>query len=226
MVNLPHTLPEGKISITRRGWGTFLRTDFHLTVSFDGQSHLAVTVPSTYAGALCGLCGNFDGDPHNDIPKVVTMVVPGCDESAPRQCSSRAIIGRKQRANGEECGLILLPEGPFRSCHPWVDPESYFQACITDYCVFRGHKAIICKAVMGYAAACQEAGVVLEPWRSKTFCGRWPQGFAKTVGVGKIPGFGSLSKLVGVGISLDSGVHWKWGHSGTGAFSEEENPRS
>ncbi|NXW39164.1 FCGBP protein, partial [Phaetusa simplex] len=147
-----------------------LRTDFRLTVSFDGQSHLAVTVPSTYAGALCGLCGNFDGDPHNDTPEVVTTVVPGCGEPTPRQCSSRAIISRKQRANGEECGLILLPEGPFRSCHPRVDPESYFQACITDYCVFRGHKAIVCQAVMGYAAACQEAGIVLEPWRSKTFC--------------------------------------------------------
>ncbi|NWX42835.1 FCGBP protein, partial [Steatornis caripensis] len=147
-----------------------LRTDFHLTVSFDGQSHLAVTVPSTYAGALCGLCGNFDGDPHNDIPRVVTTVAPGCSEPAPRQCSSRAIIGRKQRANGEECGLIVSPEGPFRSCHSQVDPESYFQACITDYCIFRGHKTIVCQAVTGYATACQEAGVVLEPWRSKTFC--------------------------------------------------------
>ncbi|NXI97882.1 FCGBP protein, partial [Psophia crepitans] len=147
-----------------------LRTDFNLTVSFDGQSHLAVTVPSTYTGALCGLCGNFDGDPHDDVPKVMTTVVPGCSEPAPRRCSSRAVISRKQRANGEDCGLILLPKGPFQSCHSQVDPESYFQACITDYCIFRGHKAIVCQAVTGYAAACQEAGVVLKPWRSRNFC--------------------------------------------------------
>ncbi|XP_075594372.1 IgGFc-binding protein-like [Balearica regulorum gibbericeps] len=170
LVNLPHILPEGKIFIVRRGWGTSLRTDFNLTVSFDGQSHLAVTVPSAYAGALCGLCGNFDGDPHNDVPEVVTTVVPGCSGPAPHRCSSRAIINHKQRASEEDCGLILWSKGPFRSCHSRVDPESYFQACITDYCIFRGHKAIICQAVMGYAAACQEAGVVLEPWRSKTFC--------------------------------------------------------
>ncbi|NWQ92608.1 FCGBP protein, partial [Burhinus bistriatus] len=143
-----------------------LRTDFRLTVTFDGQSHVVVTVPSTYAGALCGLCGNFDGDPRNDTP----AAVPACNQPPPRQCSSRAIIGRKQRANGEECGLILLPEGPFRSCHHRIDPESFFQACVTDYCVFRGHKAVVCRAVMGYAAACQEVGVILEPWRSKTFC--------------------------------------------------------
>ncbi|XP_054661013.1 IgGFc-binding protein-like [Grus americana] len=170
LVNLPHILPEGKIFIVRRGWGTSLRTDFNLTVSFDGRSHLAVTVPSAYAGALCGLCGNFDGDPHNDVPEVVTTVVPGCSGPTPHRCSNRAIINHKQRASEEDCGLILWSKGPFRSCHSRVDPESYFQACITDYCIFRGHKAIICQAVMGYAAACQEAGVVLEPWRSKTFC--------------------------------------------------------
>ncbi|NXI69963.1 FCGBP protein, partial [Anseranas semipalmata] len=147
-----------------------LHTDFHLTVSFNGHGRLAVTAPSTYIGALCGLCGNFDGDPHNDVPAGVTTVTPAYSKLVPHRCSNRAIISRNQRASREECGLILLSQGPFQSCHPWVDPEGYFQACVTNYCTFRGHKAIICRAVMDYAAACQEARVVLEPWRSKTFC--------------------------------------------------------
>lgn len=195
-----------------------MRTAFHLTVSFGGQSHLAVTVPSTYAGALCGLCGNFDGDPLNDVPQAAPTVPPGCAEPRPRRCASRAVIGRKQRANGVECGLILLPEGPFQSCHPRVDPESYFQACITDYCVFRGHKAIVCQAVMGYAAACQEAGVALQPWRSKTFCGRWPSRVGQGSGRRKIPGFGARSKLDGVGKSLDGDVHQVGGQKGDGSI--------
>ncbi|KGL89329.1 IgGFc-binding protein, partial [Charadrius vociferus] len=147
-----------------------LRTDFRLSISFDGRSHVVVTVPSTYAGGLCGLCGDFDGDPQNDVPQEVPKGAATCDRPPPRQCSSRAVIARKQRANGEECGLIVSPEGPFRFCHLRVDPETYFQACVTDYCRFRGHKAIVCQAVTAYAAACQEVGAVLEPWRSKTFC--------------------------------------------------------
>uniref|UniRef100_A0A8C4TVU3 VWFD domain-containing protein n=1 Tax=Falco tinnunculus TaxID=100819 RepID=A0A8C4TVU3_FALTI len=218
MVRVPMGGVGGGFSIARRGWGTSLRTDFHLTVSFDGRSHLAVTVPSAYAGALCGLCGNFDGDPHNDVPEVVTVPAAGCGEPAPRRCASRAIISRKQRGNGEECGLILLAEGPFRACHPHLDPESYFQACVTDYCIFRGHKAIVCLAVTGYAAACQEAGVVLEPWRSKTFCGRWSQGVARTVGRRESWGFGSLSKPIEAGTCLGSGFHQRWGQEGDGSI--------
>ncbi|XP_053908625.1 IgGFc-binding protein-like [Cuculus canorus] len=170
LVHLPHVLLEGNISISRRGWGTSLITSFHLTISFDGQSHLAVTVPSSYSGFLRGLCGDFDGDPHNDVLKVVTTSTPGCEEPPPRPCSRLDVIARKQRDTNEECGLILFPEGPFRGCHSKVDPESFFQDCVMDYCVFRGHKGVVCQALKGYAAACQEVGVDLEEWRSKNVC--------------------------------------------------------
>ncbi|NWR81076.1 FCGBP protein, partial [Centropus unirufus] len=146
-----------------------LRTNFSLTVSFDGQSHLVITVPTSYSGALCGLCGDFDGDPHNDVPTALAST-PGCEEPPPHPCPRLDIITRKQRATREDCGILLWPEGPFRSCHSVVDPESFFQACVTDYCVFRGHKAMVCQAMASYATACQEAGVVLEHWRSKNTC--------------------------------------------------------
>ena len=41
--------------------GTSLTTDFGLRVTFDGLSRLAVHVAASYAGSLCGLCGNYDG---------------------------------------------------------------------------------------------------------------------------------------------------------------------
>lgn len=39
--------------------GTFVRvqTDFGLSVRFDGNHHAEVSVPSSYFGKLCGLCG-------------------------------------------------------------------------------------------------------------------------------------------------------------------------
>lgn len=38
-----------------------LNTDFGLRVRYDGNHLVEVTVPSSYAGRLCGLCGEFFG---------------------------------------------------------------------------------------------------------------------------------------------------------------------
>lgn len=34
-----------------------LETDFGLKVRFDGNHHADVTVPNSYSGKLCGMCG-------------------------------------------------------------------------------------------------------------------------------------------------------------------------
>ncbi|NXJ73000.1 FCGBP protein, partial [Rostratula benghalensis] len=147
-------------------------TPFRLGVTFDGRAHVTLNVPTTYRGTLCGLCGDYDGDPRNDDPRrgAGPGAGPGCPLLQPPPCPKRVTVERKQRGGGEECGLILSPGGPFGGCHPRVDPEGYFQACVTDYCHFRGHVTALCRAIGAYAAACQSAGVVLQPWRSKTFC--------------------------------------------------------
>ncbi|XP_069738886.1 IgGFc-binding protein-like [Phaenicophaeus curvirostris] len=170
LVHLPHLLPGGSVSVSRRGWGTSLVSSFGLRVSFDGQSHVAVAVPSSYSGSLCGLCGDFDGDPRNDVPTTSGPCEEPPPPPPPPPCSHREVIARKQRVTEEECGLLLSRRGPFRPCHLLVEPESFFQACVHDYCVFRGHRSVVCGALTGYAAACQEAGGVLEAWRSKNVC--------------------------------------------------------
>uniref|UniRef100_A0AAJ7XF39 Zonadhesin-like n=1 Tax=Petromyzon marinus TaxID=7757 RepID=A0AAJ7XF39_PETMA len=43
-----------------------LETDFNLVVRFDGNHHVEIVVPGEYAGQLCGICGNFNGDGSDD----------------------------------------------------------------------------------------------------------------------------------------------------------------
>ncbi|NXF40877.1 FCGBP protein, partial [Nyctibius bracteatus] len=58
LVNLPYQHGDRKISIYRGGQEAVIETDFGLIVTYDWQSQVTVSAPSTYASTLCGLCGN------------------------------------------------------------------------------------------------------------------------------------------------------------------------
>ncbi|XP_042296353.1 IgGFc-binding protein-like [Sceloporus undulatus] len=185
LTNLPYRTGNGKMLIYRRGQEAVVQTYFHLTVTFDWQSHVTVTVPSTYASALCGLCGNFNGNKLDEMimkDREVTLnpsafgqswkirEVPGCTELDKEECAGLSTLTSRQRRLGRDCGLILSKRGPFQECHSRIDPEEYFQDCVYDSCFFKGQQAVICQAIANYAAACQATGATLEAWRSDTFC--------------------------------------------------------
>nr|XP_028596464.1 IgGFc-binding protein-like [Podarcis muralis] len=185
LTNLPYSIDINRISVYRKGQGAVVQTDFQLTVIFDGISRVTVSVPSSYRGALCGLCGNFNGNKQDDLTMKDGTVaphpsdfgqswkvreVPGCSKGGTEECPALSAIEKNQRNLNKECGLILAKSGPFRECHSKVDPEGYFQDCVYDYCFFDGQQAVICQVIASYAAACQEAGVTIYPWRSDTFC--------------------------------------------------------
>ncbi|XP_073179617.1 IgGFc-binding protein-like [Lepidochelys kempii] len=185
LINLPYSTNDSKISIYRRGKEAAIQTDFGLTVTFDWQGRITVTAPSTYAGAVCGLCGNFNGDKGDELtmrggtlaPNPTAFGqswkvkdIPGCVEVAKDECSDLEAVERRQRGMNGECGILLDKSGPFRECHSKVDPEDYFQDCVYDYCFFKGQQAVICQLITSYAAACQAAGVTIYAWRTNSFC--------------------------------------------------------
>lgn len=181
---LPYSTAGGRVTAYAKGQDAVISIDFGLTVTFNWDSRATVTVPSSYAGTLCGLCGNFNGNPADDalqpgslpIPKKPVFgrdpkaLAPNCKEIIDPKCPGLAAIEEKQRASGRECGLIVAKEGPFRECHGRVNQEGAFQDCVYDYCYFKGHYAFVCGAIASYARACQAAGVTIYAWRSETFC--------------------------------------------------------
>ncbi|XP_013927054.1 PREDICTED: zonadhesin-like [Thamnophis sirtalis] len=65
-VTLPVSLAGGRVSVRLSGTFVRVQTDFGLSVRFDGNHHAEVSVPSSYFGKLCGLCGNFNGQAGDD----------------------------------------------------------------------------------------------------------------------------------------------------------------
>ena len=44
-------------------------SDYGLSVLWDGESNFQVVLPPSFYGKVCGLLGNFDGNPSNDLTK-------------------------------------------------------------------------------------------------------------------------------------------------------------
>ncbi|KAJ6663498.1 hypothetical protein lerEdw1_009577 [Lerista edwardsae] len=180
LTHLPYRMGLEEIYIYRKGWNTVIQTGFGLTVTFDWQSHLTVTVPKTYQGALEGLCGNFNGDNQDDVTtgdgnsatldqswKVAES--PGCGEAGFRECPEFTNIAQRQRGISVECGLLVDKSGPFRECHGKIDPEVFFLDCVYDYCTFGGQQAVLGHVVAAYASACQATWVTVYIWRIHIF---------------------------------------------------------
>ncbi|MED6293032.1 hypothetical protein CHARACLAT_006660 [Characodon lateralis] len=185
LVNLPVNLNDGKISVYKSGWDAVVTTDFGLKVSFNWESAAFVTLPSNYKGAVCGLCGNYNDKPQDDlIPKDGNKPakptdfgsswrvaeIPGCVEGCKGVCPNCDIIEKVQYEKKDFCGIIGDPKGPFRECHAKVDPSDYLEDCVYDVCLYKGRKDVLCQAITSYTSACQEVGAKVYSWRTTVKC--------------------------------------------------------
>ncbi|NXW62430.1 FCGBP protein, partial [Eurystomus gularis] len=185
-----HTLPlvtkDQKLRVGQEGTNIVLQTAAGLRLLYNAPTYLLLTIPDVYRGHVCGLGGNYNGDPTDDFrlpsgspaPSVADFVtswkVPpedgtcsdGCDGGTCPTCDDdTAAYGAR-----DSCGLIRDPVGPFGSCHQRVSPMEYFNHCLHDVCVAKGARHVLCHSLQAYAAACQAAGAAIGGWRTDTFC--------------------------------------------------------
>ncbi|XP_037116970.1 zonadhesin, like isoform X3 [Syngnathus acus] len=173
----------GGVNIYFSGKFVVLETSFHLRVRFDGNHHADVTVPTSYNGQLCGMCGNFNGNPKDDnlkpdkTPASTTNELgdswqvpdprPDCTNSGGQEDCDPKVEEEAQKPTS--CGMIADPKGIFKPCHSVVPPEPYLENCVYDMCATGGQTVALCQAVESYADMCAAAGVPIA-WRSNTFC--------------------------------------------------------
>ncbi|NXO00458.1 FCGBP protein, partial [Rhinopomastus cyanomelas] len=185
LVHLPFHHREQKIFVYRGGRDAVLETDFGLTVTYDWQSQVTVLVPRTYSNALCGLCGNFNGDAADEMTTRDGQVTtdpdtfghswkvtdtPGCVELSTLDCPPASTTRRQQQIFKRRCGVLLQKNGPFGGCHGLVETGPYFQSCLHDACLFPREEGVVCPIIARYAAVCQAAGAAVGMWRTEHFC--------------------------------------------------------
>ncbi|XP_060698750.1 kielin/chordin-like protein isoform X3 [Hemiscyllium ocellatum] len=184
-VSLPF-LKEPYIYIERRANSVLLNTNIGVKVLWNGKSHLEVSLPGTYKGQVCGLCGNFNNYPQDDMRirsgQIVTseatfgnswkvhsnnqsrLLCPDAEDIDP--CKQAGYRARKE-ANAK---CKILKSKVFERCHAVVPPEMFFSSCVYDLCACGSNiDDCLCDALEAYASQCREASLVLN-WRSPTLC--------------------------------------------------------
>ncbi|XP_072266261.1 IgGFc-binding protein-like [Pyxicephalus adspersus] len=174
---------ESGLNIAQSGQYVKVSTDFGLEVQFNGDHELFIRVKENYKGALCGLCGTYNDNRHDDFMtpegNIVTNVnefgnswrVPDggwpCDSTPPPPpvCSPSL----QEEANNK-CWVLKDSNGPFKACHPFLRPHQYFESCVFDQCVTGGNDDLLCGVLESYAKACEGLGVNLGNWINNTIC--------------------------------------------------------
>jgi hypothetical protein len=186
--NLPFQAADGRVQIFRQGNDAVVSTDFGLTVTYNWDAYVTAKVPSSYSKALCGLCGNFNGDPADDFAQpsgdqasnalafgnsweVETR--PGCGATEAGDCPNLDSLVAQQLESKKECGILADPAGPFRECHNTLKPQDVVRDCVYDLCLLPGQSKVLCDALASYAAACQAAGATVHPWRTEELCRKY-----------------------------------------------------
>lgn len=176
LTNVPFEL-KGKVTVRQISDSVEIKTAFGLLVSYDRQSEVRVKVPSTYAAATCGLCGNYSHKPIAVSEEELgtrwrVAEIPGCVDGCKNKsdCPSCDITQKKIYETDKYCGLIRKPTGPFRECHAIKNPESIFDNCVYDVCLYDGKKDSWCSYLRSYTLECQRRGINVSQWRTADFC--------------------------------------------------------
>ncbi|EHB00908.1 Zonadhesin, partial [Heterocephalus glaber] len=171
-VNLPVWLSKGWVAIRLSGSFILLYTNSGLQVRYDGNHLVEVTVPSSYAGQLCGLCGNYnnsmndnlrpDGKPVGSASQLGAAwrssggSEPGCflGGAEPSSCSE----DNTEDMWSKDCEILVNPLGPFSNCHRLVPPQASFASCVQGQCGTKGDALAPCSSLQAYASLCALAG--------------------------------------------------------------------
>ncbi|XP_078474401.1 zonadhesin-like isoform X1 [Lampetra planeri] len=190
-VNMPYMEPDFKFKIYSSNHYFVLRTNLHFSVKF-GASRVVVELENAalYRGALCGLCGNYNGRKDDDwqlpgqgatltahdfgnywISGSIRMSgVPDDGSSSLLQLNASLVAVASE---GRRCGLLTDPRGPLAVCAGTVSPAPYFSDCVYDMSAEEGVQAYValCLALQAYSDDCYAAGVPVDPrWRTVTGC--------------------------------------------------------
>ena len=133
-VDLPYTFaPYVSVALVDRQ--VVLQTDVGVTVSWDGDSILSVNVPSKYATSMCGLCGNYNGNPFDDFRKNDGRITKDVDEFG---------NSWQVRSPGDKCEPKRGRQDPCQLATKSHRDLARSRVCFTVMCLELAHSSLLC----------------------------------------------------------------------------------
>uniref|UniRef100_A0A8D2KPG3 Mucin-2 n=1 Tax=Urocitellus parryii TaxID=9999 RepID=A0A8D2KPG3_UROPR len=153
----------------------------NMTLVWNKHMSVSIRVHRASQDALCGLCGNCNGNMKDDFETRSKYVAsnelefvnswkesPLCSDAsyAEDPCSLNPF-----RRPWAERKCSIIHSQTFTACHSKVYRMPYYEACVRDACLCDkgGDCECLCDAVAAYAKACLDKGVCVD-WRAPDFC--------------------------------------------------------
>ncbi|MEE6498613.1 hypothetical protein FKM82_003182 [Ascaphus truei] len=172
---------EAPFKVRHMGIYLIIEADNGLILMWDKRTSIFIKLSKDFAGKVCGLCGNYDGNGNNEFTTRSLSVVgdvmefgnswklsPTCSDAKLTKDPCSANPYRKSWAQ-KQCTVINSKA--FSACHAQVDPSKYYDACVSDSCACDsgGDCECFCTAIAAYAQACGDSGICVS-WRTPTIC--------------------------------------------------------
>ncbi|KAI0208752.1 Kielin/chordin-like protein [Lamellibrachia satsuma] len=179
-VTLPY-LNEPVLSIELSADTVILNTNIGLGILWDQESRVEVSLSGSYKERVCGLCGNFNQFPQDDMTTKTGRIVASaatfgnswrvvtdryCADAEDVDPCSAAGYRMRKLANTK---CAVLKSKLFQPCHRLISPQPYYASCVYDMCVCGDSESCLCNVLETYALQCSKAGVALR-WRSASLC--------------------------------------------------------
>ncbi|KAG9341762.1 hypothetical protein JZ751_018484, partial [Albula glossodonta] len=174
---LPMETDDGEIKAYQDGSSSILKTSFGMQIRFTSSLSIQLTLPSSYAGATSGLCGNYNGNPKDDLwlrskqpaSSVSTFLSSWAEEVTGQHCEVECepYCGPCEVSKPDPCDLLTNIDGPFKPCANAVDARPYHDVCLKARCATSRKDKALCLAMEAYSTACRAEGVIVDAWRDK-----------------------------------------------------------
>ena len=180
-------LQHGQVEVKRIGGKLHvILSTSGVRVSWDGLYRVAVTVSTSWRGRLCGLCGNYNDDPNDDLITSNNILTSSSDIFAyswvlnnniqgtcggliiPSPCPIDVMIEAEAR-----CGV--LRENYFSTCNNVIAPSDFIESCVYDFCHCNetDREECYCNSLAAYAHVCSSNGVILQNWKQNYCSKKW-----------------------------------------------------
>ncbi|RUS81899.1 hypothetical protein EGW08_010326, partial [Elysia chlorotica] len=172
-VDLPY-LYEPHILVERSGQSLLLTTELGLRVLWDGHHYGEVTVPGSFKSKLCGLCGNFNSFPQDDL-RIRSGSITNSHATFGNSWKVSvlgwkvSVLGWKVSVLGWKVSALGWKSAVFSRCHRVVPPGPFLDSCRYDLCACLDEQICLCDVIATYARECARAGVKVE-WRTRDLC--------------------------------------------------------
>lgn len=135
-----------------------LRADIGLSVVWDSNMNIKVTVSGRHKNKLCAssLCGNNNGNWRDDNQFDRKCAPPPDQEICYPTEQTRATIGK--------CHLMNYRDSPFKACNAVIDPVQLIANCKYDACRCKDPMQCVCSSFATYSKQCAAYGKVVN-WR-------------------------------------------------------------